>query len=144
MSDKHNHEDMPILKLKPGKTSRFEASRFLDTPETISAFLAEAIKTDDPDVLMQSLAEVAKARGINKLAQDAGLNRESLYKALKGGTKPRYETVLRLMHAVGVQLTVQPIAEGLFSSAASNPGTAKRASAAGKKAATTPELGARV
>ncbi|MBI6856132.1 putative addiction module antidote protein [Pseudomonas cichorii] len=108
MSKQHKPEDMPILNLNLGNTSRFEASRFLDTPETISAFLAEAMKEHDPEVMMQAIAEVAKAQGVNRLAQNAGVNRESLYKALKGGTHVRYDTVMRLMLAVGVELTVKP------------------------------------
>jgi probable addiction module antidote protein len=53
---------------------------------------------------------VAKAQGVNKVAEAAGVNRESLYKTLKGGSKTRYETVQKLMLALGVELTVQPIA----------------------------------
>ncbi|MBX8541946.1 putative addiction module antidote protein [Pseudomonas cichorii] len=102
MSKQNKPEDMPILNLNLGNTSRFEASRFLDTPETISAFLAEAMKEHDPEVMMQAIAEVAKAQGVNRLAQNAGVSRESLYKALKGGTHVRYDTVMRLMLAVGV------------------------------------------
>jgi len=110
MSNQNKPEDMPILNLNLnlGNTSRFEASRFLDTPETISAFLAEAMKEHDPEVMMQAIAEVAKAQGVNRLAQSAGVNRESLYKALKGGTHVRFDTVMRLMLAVGVELTVKP------------------------------------
>ncbi|WP_425518867.1 addiction module antidote protein [Pseudomonas lijiangensis] len=108
MSKQNKPEDMPILNMNLGNTSRFEASRFLDTPETISAFLAEAMKEHDPEVMMQAIAEVAKAQGVNRLAQNAGVNRESLYKALKGGTHVRYDTVMRLMLAVGVELTVKP------------------------------------
>lgn len=65
MSKQNKPEDMPILNLHLGNTSRFEASRFLDTPETISAFLAETMKEHDPEVMMQAIAEVAKARGVN-------------------------------------------------------------------------------
>lgn len=111
MSKQNKSADMPILDLNLGNTSRFEASRFLDTPETISAFLAEAMKEHDPEVMMQAIAEVAKAQGVNRLAQNAGVNRESLYKALKGGTHVRYDTVMRLMLAVGVELTVKPAAK---------------------------------
>ncbi len=143
MSDKHSTKEMPILNLNLGNTSRFEASRFLDTPETIRAFLAESMKANDPEVLMQAVAEVAKAKGVNKLAQDAGVNRESLYKALKGGTHTRYDTVMRLLLAVGVELTVK-IADGVeaskpapsrVASKASSRSAAKVRSAAGKVAA---------
>jgi probable addiction module antidote protein len=101
---------MPILDLDTSGTSVYEASRFLDSPETISAYLAQSMKSQDPQVLMKALAEVAKAQGVNKVAESAGVNRESLYKTLKGGSKTRYETIQKLMLALGVELTVQPIA----------------------------------
>ncbi|WP_409259745.1 addiction module antidote protein [Pseudomonas sp. KCJK9009] len=85
MSKKISPQDMPILDLDLSKTKRFEASRFLDSPETIAAFLAEAMKANDAQTLMHALGEVAKAKGVNQFAQDAGVNRESLYETLKGG-----------------------------------------------------------
>ena len=103
-------EDMPILELDTSGTSAYEASRFLDSPQTISAYLSQSMACHDPQVLMKALAEVAKALGVNKVAEAAGVNRESLYKTLKGGSKTRYETVQKLMVALGVELTVQPIA----------------------------------
>lgn len=62
MSDKFTPEDMPILELDLSNTKRFEASRFLDSPETIAAFLAEAMKANDAQTLMHALGEVAKAK----------------------------------------------------------------------------------
>ena len=107
---KFKPEDMPILDLDTSGTSVYEASRFLDSPETISAYLAHSMASQDPQVLMKALAEVVKAQGVNKVAEAAGVNRESLYKTLKGGSKTRYETVQKLMLALGVELTVQPLA----------------------------------
>ena len=109
MSNKFNPEDMPILSLNTTGTTRYEASRFLDNPEAIAAYLAESMKADDTESLIHALAEVAKAKGINKVAKDAGVNRESLYKVLKSGAKTRYETIRKLMMAIGVELTVRPI-----------------------------------
>ncbi|NVZ53707.1 putative addiction module antidote protein [Pseudomonas sp. B6002] len=107
-----NPEDMPILDLDTSGTSVHEASRFLDSPEVISEYLAQSMKSQDPQVLMKALSEVAKAQGVNKVAEAAGVNRESLYKTLKGGSKTRYETIQKLMLALGVELTVQPIPAG--------------------------------
>lgn len=112
MSETFNPLDMPIIPLKNATSdniSRFEASRFLDSPETISAFLSEIMKENNPQILMQALGEVAKARGVNQLAQDAGVNRESLYKTLKKGDKTRFDTVQKLLLALGVELTVKPV-----------------------------------
>src|SRR5471032_2169125 len=104
---KFKPEDMPILDLDTSGTSVYEASRFLDSPQVISAYLAQSMKAQDPQIFMKALAEVAKAQGVNKVAE---VNRESLYKTLKGGSKTRYETIQKLMLALGVELTVQPIA----------------------------------
>lgn len=88
MSDLFNHDEMPTLDLDVSNTNRFEASRFLDNPETIAAFLGEAMQANDAQVLMHAMAEVAKAKGVNQLAQDAGINRESLHIPLKGAIRP--------------------------------------------------------
>ena len=111
MSDTFTAEDMPILELDLSNTKRFEASRFLNSPETIAAFLAEAMKANDAQTLMHALGEEAKAKGVNQFAQDAGVNLESLYKTLKGGDKTRFTTVQKLLLALGVELTVRPLKE---------------------------------
>jgi probable addiction module antidote protein len=84
----------------------FDASEFLDDEEVIAEYLTAALEDPNPEVFLLAVANVAKARGIAKVAQDSGLGRESLYKALAPGAKPRYETVRKLMDALGVKLTV--------------------------------------
>ncbi|MCG6575126.1 putative addiction module antidote protein [Pseudomonas sp. AF32] len=135
MSDKFNPEDMPVLSLGTTGTTRYEASRFLDTPEAIAAYLAESMKADDTEGLIHALAEVAKAKGVNKVAKDAGVNRESLYKVLKSGAKTRFETIRKLMTAIGVELTVQPITTLAVASKAAAPKAGKPPVAAAKPAA---------
>lgn len=125
MSDKFNPEDMPVLSLNTTGTTRYEASRFLDSPEAIAAYLAESMKANDTESLIHALAEVAKAKGVNKVAKDAGVNRESLYKVLKSGAKTRFETIRKLMTAIGVELTVQPIATLAVASKATAPRAGK-------------------
>ncbi|MFQ6559396.1 putative addiction module antidote protein [Pseudomonas sp. Lb2C1-1] len=125
MSDKFNPEDMPVLSLNTTGTTRYEASRFLDSPEAIAAYLAESMKANDTESLIHALAEVAKAKGVNKVAKDAGVNRESLYKVLKSGAKTRFETIRKLMTAIGVELTVQPIATLAVASKAAAPRAGK-------------------
>lgn len=70
---KFKPEDMPILDLDTSGTSVYEASRFLDSPETISTYLAQSMMAQDPQVLMKALAEVAKAQGVNNVAEAAGV-----------------------------------------------------------------------
>jgi probable addiction module antidote protein len=85
----------------------FDASEFLDSEEMIAEYLAAALESGDPDAFIVALGDVAKARGMAKIATDSGLGRESLYKALKPGSKLRYETVTKIMGALGVKLTVE-------------------------------------
>jgi probable addiction module antidote protein len=90
------------------KVSRFDASDYLDSEETISEYINAVLEDGDPELLLAAIADVAKARGMAKVAADAGLGRESLYKALAPGAKPRYDTVLKVLHALGVRLSVTP------------------------------------
>lgn len=129
---KFNSEEMSIIDLDTSGTSLYEASCFLDSPETISAYLAESMKAQDSKMLMRALAEVVAAQGVNEIAQEAGVDRESLYKSLKGGAKIRFDTVRKLLMAVGVGLTVQPIAANQSAPNFTNPdaGVAKKTAAA--------------
>jgi len=88
------------------KLAPFDASEYLDDEEVIAEYLTAALEDPNPEVFLRAVANVAKARGIAKVAEDSGLGRESLYKALAPGAKPRYETVRKLMDALGVKLTV--------------------------------------
>ncbi|WP_028586196.1 addiction module antidote protein [Desulfocurvus vexinensis] len=86
------------------KTSRFDAVDYLDSEELMAEYLAAAMEDDNPDVFLAALADVAKARGIARLARDTGLGRESLYKTLAPGAKPRFDTILKITKALGVPL----------------------------------------
>jgi len=90
----------------------FDAADYLDSDDVVAEYLNAALEDDNPDVLLQAIADVAKARGMTQLAKDTGLGRESLYKALAPGAKPRYDTVLRLMRALGVELHAAPATAG--------------------------------
>ena len=84
----------------------FDASDYLDNEETIAEYLAAALENPDQDAFLIAVRDVAKARGIANVAARAGLGRESLYKTLQPGAKPRFETVRRLLAALGVKLDV--------------------------------------
>ncbi|RCX08571.1 addiction module antidote protein [Extensimonas vulgaris] len=86
----------------------FDAADYLDDEETIAEYLSAALQDPNPDVFLTAVRDVARARGMAQLAKDAGLGRESLYKALTPGAKPRYDTVLKLLHALGVKLSIAP------------------------------------
>jgi probable addiction module antidote protein len=84
----------------------FDPTRYLDNEEIIAEYLNAALEDENPDSLLVALGDIAKARGMTKIAKDAGLRRESLYKALSSGAKPQCDTVLKVMKALGVRLHV--------------------------------------
>jgi len=86
----------------------FDAVDYLDDEETIAEYITAALEDSNPDVFLAALRDVARARGMTQVAKDAGLGRESLYKALAPGAKPRYDTMLRLLHALGIKLSASP------------------------------------
>ncbi|MGV2289621.1 addiction module antidote protein [Trinickia sp. YCB016] len=88
--------------------SRFDAADYLDSEAAIAAYLNAALEENDPDLLLAAIADVAKARGISKVAADAGVGRESLYKTLAPGSKPRLDTVFKLLQALGIRLNAVP------------------------------------
>jgi probable addiction module antidote protein len=90
------------------KIIKFDAADYLDSEETIAAYINAAMEENDPDILLAAIADVAKARGMSKLAKDTGLGRESLYKTLAPGAKPRYDTILKVLSALGVSLHARP------------------------------------
>jgi len=94
------------------KYSTFSAADYLNSEELISEYIRAAAETCDHKVLMSALAEVAKARGITKVANDAGLGRESLYKTFAAGAHPRLETIMAIMNALNLRLTVEPAEPG--------------------------------
>jgi probable addiction module antidote protein len=71
--------------------------------------MTAVLDTDDPDLLLLALGDVDRARGMAQVAKEAGLGRESLYKALAPGAKPRFDTVSKVARALGVKLTAQPV-----------------------------------
>ena len=84
------------------------AADYLVNEERIAGYLSAAAQDEDPNVLLLALCDAAKARGMMEVAKAAGLNRESLYKALKPGAHPRFETVQAVLRALGVKLAVAP------------------------------------
>jgi len=85
-------------------TSVWDASEYLDSPEAIAEYLTAAMEDGDSNLLLAVLGDIAKAKGMSQLARDTGLGRESLYKALTPGAKPRFDTVMKVIHGMGVHL----------------------------------------
>ncbi len=92
------------LKLLP-----FDAARYLTDDAAIAEYMSAVLEAGETDLLLLALGDVARARGMAQVAKDAGLGRESLYKALTPGAKPRFDTVIKVAHALGVRLSVEPV-----------------------------------
>jgi len=88
------------------KTKRFDTSAFLDDDEVVAEYLTAALEDPNPDVFLTAIGQVAKARGMSAIAEGAGLGRESLYKALTLGAKPRYDTVLKVLQSLAIKVSL--------------------------------------
>ena len=91
------------------KTKTFDVAEFLEDEETIAEYLNMALEDPNPEMLLLAVRNIARARGMTQLARDTGLGRESLYKALSEGAKPRYDTILKVVRALGVKLHAEPM-----------------------------------
>ena len=92
----------------PLKLVAFDAARYLNDNEAIAEYMTAVLETNNPDLLLLAFSDVARAKGMAQVAKDSGLGRESLYKALAPGAKPRFETVMKVARALGVKFTAQP------------------------------------
>lgn len=87
----------------------FDAARYLTDESAVAEYLSAILESDDPDLLLLALSDIARARGMAEVAKASGLGRESLYKALSPGAKPRFDTVLKVARALGVRLSAHPV-----------------------------------
>ena len=94
------------------KTTRFDAADYLDTEQRQVAYIAVALEFGDADFVRDALGLVARARGMAGIAKKAGLNRESLYKALGDAGNPEFGTVMRIVRALGLTLSARPATGG--------------------------------
>ncbi len=127
----------------------FDPAQYLQDEASVAEFLNASVEMNDPTVLLNALSTVARARSMTQLAAASGLGRESLYKALAPGAQPRYETVMRVLHALGVEIALRPVAaspalqanaakrRAAPAAVASRPASAKRAAGANRAAAAT-------
>ena len=96
-------------KLSVSSLPDFDAAQYLEDDAAIAEYLTLVLDDGDPALLAAALGDVAKARGVAQIADAAGIGRESLYKALRPGAQPRFETIQRVCTALGVRLVAQPL-----------------------------------
>ncbi len=88
------------------KTSHYDAAAYLETDEDIAAYLDAVFEDGDPALFAKALGAVARAKGMADIAEQSGLGRTSLYKALSEGGNPEFATVMKVMKALGLRMKV--------------------------------------
>ena len=88
------------------KTTRYDVAEHLRTPEEMAAYLEACLDEAQGDAafIAKALGDIARARGMTQVARDTGLSRESLYKALSGERSPDFDTILKVVSALGIRL----------------------------------------
>lgn len=89
-------------------TKPWDAADYLKTEEDMVAYLEAALGDDDPALVAAALGDIARAKGMTQVARDAGLGRESLYKALSPDGNPEFATIMRVVRALGLSLHARP------------------------------------
>lgn len=92
--------------MRKTKTTRYDVAEHLRTPEEMAAYLEACLDEAEGDAafIAKALGDIARARGMAQVARDAGLSRESLYKALSGERSPDFDTILKVVNALGLRL----------------------------------------
>ena len=90
----------------PLKTSPYDSAEYLDTDEAIAEYIEAALEENDPKFIAKALGIVARAKGMSEIARETGLSRESLYKALSTEGNPEFATVLAVLKALKLRLSV--------------------------------------
>lgn len=96
-------------KIKISEIPAFDAAEYLTSDEEVAAYLTTILEENDAALLAAALGDIARARGMTQVAKDSGITREALYKALRPGSTPRFDTVSRVCAALGVRLVAQPL-----------------------------------
>jgi probable addiction module antidote protein len=91
---------------KVQKLKAFDITSHLDSEEAMAEYLSQVLEDGDNDELIRALGHIAKAKGMATVAKDSGLGRESLYKALSAGSKPRFDTISKVINALGLKISV--------------------------------------
>lgn len=91
------------------ETSKFDIADYLDNNEMIAEYLNAALEEGSDSEIVTAIGHIAKAIGMSKIAEETGMSRPSLYKALSEGSKPQFSTIMKVLKAVGGQIRVNPI-----------------------------------
>ena len=86
--------------------SKFDVVDYLKTEKDIAGYLSAVLEDGDPALFVAAIGDIARAKGMTEIAKKSGVTRESLYRALKIEARPRFETVAKVIHALGMKLSV--------------------------------------
>jgi probable addiction module antidote protein len=89
-------------------TTPWDPAEHLDTEEDMAAYLEAALDDGDPALVAAALGDIARAKGMTQVAREAGLGRESLYKALSPAGNPEFATIMKVVSALGLKLHATP------------------------------------
>ena len=93
------------------ETSKFDIADYLDSSEVITEYLNVVLAEGNDSELLIAIGNIAKSVGMTKIANETGLSRPSLYKALSEGSKPQFETIMKVLRALGGQIQISPTTE---------------------------------
>jgi len=91
------------------ETSRFEIADYLDSKEMMAAYLNTVLEEGNDADIINAIGHIAKAIGMTKIAEESGLSRPSLYKALSDGAKPQFATIMKVLKVIGAKIQISPI-----------------------------------
>ena len=95
--------------MKAVKTTVWDPAEYLESEEEVNAYLNDIFSTNDPQLIIAAIGDVARARGMSKVAEDATCGRESLYKSLSQTGNPSFETVVKVLSTLGYGLKPSPV-----------------------------------
>ena len=90
--------------MKTDKTREFDIANYLTSQELITEYINQVLADGDTDELLEAIGHIARARSMTRVAKETGLQRESLYKSLKAGANPKFDTVVKVLNSFGVKL----------------------------------------
>ena len=95
-----------MIEIRKTVTTRYDVAEHLRTPKEMAAYLEACLEEANGDAafIAKALGDIARAKGMSQVARDAGLSRESLYKALSGERSPGFDTILKVVEALGLRL----------------------------------------
>ncbi len=90
-------------------TTKFDIADYLESKEMIAEYLNTVLEEGNSSDVIIAIGHIAKAMGMSKIAEETGMSRPSLYKALSDGAKPQFETIMKVLKAIGGQINIKPV-----------------------------------